>query len=50
MVLAHTPKEKKKKKQKNNSTDQDKKPRDKPTHLWAPNLKQGRQEYTMAKR
>ena len=40
----------KKQKPKNSSMDQDRKPRDKPTHLWSPNLKKRRQEYTMEKR
>ena len=29
------------------SVEQDRKSRDKPTHLWSPNLGQKRQEYTM---
>ena len=37
-------------KQKYRSMEQDRKPRDKPTHIWSPNLKQRRQEYTMEKR
>ena len=32
------------------SMEQDRKPRDKPMHLWSPNLWQRRQEYTMEKR
>ena len=36
--------------QKYRPTEQDKKPRDQPTHLWAPYLWQRRQEYTMEKR
>ena len=32
------------------STEQNRKPRDKPTHLWTPYLWQRRQEYTMEKR
>ena len=38
------------KKQKYKPMEQDRKPRDKPTHLWAPYLWQRRQEYTMEKR
>ena len=30
--------------------EQDRKPRDKPTHLWSPNLRQRKQEYTREKR
>ena len=37
-------------KQKYRSMEQDKKPRDKPTHLWSTNLWQRRQGYTMEKR
>ena len=37
-------------KQKYMSMEQDKKPRDKPTHLWSPNLRQRRQEHTMETR
>ena len=37
-------------KQKRRSMVQDRMPRDKPTHLWAPNLQQRRQEHTMEKR
>ena len=37
-------------KQKYRSTEQDRKPRDKPTHIWSPNLQQRRQEHTMEKR
>ena len=37
-------------KQKYRPKEQDKKPRDKPTHQWAPYLGQRRQEYTMEKR
>ena len=37
-------------KQKYQPAEQDKKPRDKLTHLWAPCLWQRRQEYTMEKR
>ena len=37
-------------KQKYRSIVQDRKPRDKPTHLWSINLQQRRQEYTMEKR
>ena len=37
-------------KQKYRSMEQDRKPRDKPTHIWSPNLWQRRQEYTMEKR
>ena len=37
-------------KQKYRSMEQDRKPRDKPTHLWSPYLWQRRQEYTMEKR
>ena len=36
--------------QKYRSMEQNKKPRDKSTHLWTPNLWQRRQEYTMEKR
>ena len=32
------------------SMDQNRKPRDKSTHLWTPYLRQSRQEYTMEKR
>ena len=32
------------------SMEQDRKPRDKPTHIWAPNLWQRRQQYTREKR
>ena len=37
-------------KQKHRSMEQDRKPRDKPTHLWSINLKQRRQEHIMEKR
>ena len=37
-------------KQNYRSMVQDRKPRDKPTHIWSPNLWQRRQEYTMEKR
>ena len=37
-------------KQKYRSMVQDRKPRNKPMHLWSPNLWQRRQEYTMEKR
>ena len=37
-------------KQKYGRMEQDREPRDKPMHLWAPYLKQRRQEYTMEKR
>ena len=37
-------------KQKYRPMEQDRKPRDKPMHLWAPYLWQRRQEYTMQKR
>ena len=37
-------------KQKYRSMVQDRKPRDKPTHIWSPNLGQRRQEHTMEKR
>ena len=37
-------------KQKYRSMEQDRKPRGKPTHTWAPNLQQRRQEHTMEKR
>ena len=37
-------------KQKYRPMEQDRKPRDKPTHLWAPYLWQRRQNYTMEKR
>ena len=37
-------------KQKYRSMDKDRKPRDKPTHIWAPNLGQRRQEHTTEKR
>ena len=33
--------------QKYRSMEQNRKPRDKSTHLWTPNLRQRRQEYTM---
>ena len=36
-------------KQKYRSIVQDRIPRGKPTHLWAPNLRQRRQEHTMEK-
>ena len=36
-------------KQKHRSMEQDKKPRDKPMHLWSPNLWQRKQEHTMEK-
>ena len=42
MVLAH--------KHKYRSMEQDRMPRDKPTHLWLPNLWQRKEEYTMEKR
>ena len=38
------------KKQKYRSMVQARMPRDKPTHIWAPNLQQKRQEHTMEKR
>ena len=38
------------KKQKYRSMVQDRMPRDKPMHIWAPNLRQGRQEHTVEKR
>ena len=37
-------------KQKYSSMEQDRKPRDKPTHIWSPNLQQRRQEHKMEKR
>ena len=37
-------------KQKYRSMVQDRKPRDRPTHLWSHNLQQRRQEHTMQKR
>ena len=37
-------------KQKYRSMEQNRKPRDKPMHIWSPNLWQRRQEYTMEKR
>ena len=37
-------------KQKCRSLEQYRKPRDKPMHLWSPNLWQKRQEYTMERR
>ena len=37
-------------KQKYRSMEQDRKPRDKPMHIWSPFLSQRRQEYTMEKR
>ena len=37
-------------KQKYRSMEQDRNPRDKRTHIWAPNLKQRRQEHTIEKR
>ena len=37
-------------KQKCRSMEQDRKTRDKPMHLWSPNLWQRKQEYTMEKR
>ena len=36
--------------QKHRSMEQNRKPRDKSTHLWTPYLWKGRQEYTMEKR
>ena len=36
--------------QKYRSVEQNRKPRDKSTHLWTPYLQQRRQEYTMEKR
>ena len=36
--------------QKHRSVEQNRKPRDKSTHLWTPYLRQKRQEYTMEKR
>ena len=36
--------------QKYRSMEQDRKPRDKPKHIWTPNLQQRRQEHTMEKR
>ena len=36
--------------QKYRSVEQNRKPRDKPTHLWTPYLSQRRQEYTMDKK
>ena len=38
------------KKTENRSMEQNRKPRDKSTHLWTPYLRQRRQEYTMEKR
>ena len=37
-------------KQKYRSMEQDRKPRDKPTHIWSPYLWRRRQEYTVEKR
>ena len=37
-------------KQKYRSMIQDRMPRDKPTYIWSPNLRQRRQEHTMEKR
>ena len=37
-------------KQKYRLMEQDRKPRNKPMHLWSVNLQQRRQEYTMGKR
>ena len=37
-------------KQKYRSVVQDRKPIDKPTHIWSPNLRQRRQKHTMEKR
>ena len=37
-------------KQKYRSMEQNRKPKDKPMHLWSPNLLQRGQEYTMEKR
>ena len=36
-------------KQKYRSMVQDRKPGDKPTHIWSPNLQQRRQEHTVEK-
>ena len=36
--------------QKHRSMEQNRKPRDKATHLWTPHLRQRREEYTMEKR
>ena len=36
-------------KQKYRPMEQDRMPRDKPTHIWSPNLRQGRQEHTVQK-
>ena len=36
--------------QTNRSMEQDREPRNKPTHLWSVNLQQRRQEYTGEKR
>ena len=38
------------KEQTNRSMEQDREPRNKPTHLWSVNLQQRRQEYTGEKR
>ena len=37
-------------KQEYRTTEQDRKPRDKPTHLWASYLRQKKQDYTMEKK
>ena len=37
-------------KQKYRSMEQDRKPRDKPMHIWSPNLRQRMQQHTMEKR
>ena len=37
-------------KQKHRSMEQDRKPRDKPTHLWSTNVRERRQGYAMEKR
>ena len=36
--------------QKHRSVEQDRKLRDKPTHIWSPNLQQRRQERTVEKK
>ena len=44
-VMSHT-----QKKQKYRLMEKDRKSRDRPMHLWSPNLRQRRQEYAMGKR
>ena len=48
-VYTHTHTHTHKHTEKYRSMEQDRKPKDKPSHLWSPNLWQRRQEYTMEK-